>query len=354
MDEGEFDKTEQATPFKLRKAREKGSVARSLDLGFFAALAAATGFLWIGGIGLGATLGRASRETLASAGSLASSPQALGMIVERLAAPMVTPLALFGGALFGIALIFDFFQVGAAFSTAPLKPDFTRINPASGLKRLLSLRMLVEAAKAVLKLAVYAAISWLVISGALNAERLALADGGRLASTLMLQALKLLVFFALAAMVFAALDQLYVRRDFAKRMRMSRRELKREHRDREGEPRLKQKRKQLHTEFAKAMRALRNVPGSDIVISNPSHYSVALKYDARTMTAPTLTARGAGDLARRIRRIAFAYGVAAVIDPPLARALYRLGQVDREIPEALFAGVAAHYRQLGLGRKDAI
>jgi flagellar biosynthetic protein FlhB len=352
MEETDLDKTEEATSFKLRKAREKGAVARSLDLGFFAALAAAIGFLWIGAAGLAMPLGHAVSETLAAAGSVGSSPAAFGTIAQRLAAPVIAPLVLFAGTLFGIALVLEFFQVGPVFSTAPLKPDFSKINPAQGFKRLFSLRMLVEAVKATVKLAVYAAIAWLVISRALTTDRLILSDADSLARTLTTLTLKLLLFFALAALVFAALDQLYVRRDFAKRMRMSRRELKREHRDREGEPRLKQKRKQLHNEFAQAVKALRGVPGSDIIISNPTHYSVALKYDPQTMSAPTVVARGAGEMARRIKRLGFAYGVVNVVDPPLARALYRFGQIDREVPSSLFEGVAGHYRRHGLGRKE--
>ncbi|MFT4025412.1 MAG: EscU/YscU/HrcU family type III secretion system export apparatus switch protein [Novosphingobium sp.] len=352
MDETELDKTEDATPFKLRKAREKGAVARSLDLGFFAALAGAIGFLWIGAAGLAATLGRAASETLVAAGSMQAGPAALGTIAQRLAAPVVTPLLTFAGALFGIALALELFQVGPLFSTTPLKPDFSRINPAKGLKRLFTIRMLVEALKATVKLAVYATVAWLVIGRALTTDRLTLTSGAGLAAALMALTLKLLLFLALAALVFAALDQLYVRRDFAKRMRMSRRELKREHRDREGEPRLKQKRRQLHEQFAQAVKALRGVPGSDIIISNPTHYSVALKYDRRAMAAPTVTARGAGEMARRIKRIGFSYGIVTVTDAPLARALYRAGRIGREIPAELFEGVAGHYRSHGLGRKE--
>jgi flagellar biosynthesis protein FlhB len=352
MSETELDKTEDATPFKLKKAREKGAIARSLDLGFFATLAAAIGFLWIGAAGLAMTLGQVMSETLAAAGSVGSSPAVLGMIALRLTAPMIAPLVMFAGTLFGIALALEFFQVGPVFSTTPLKPDFSKINPAQGLKRLFSLRMLVEAAKASVKLAVYATIAWLVISRALTTDRLILSDVNSLATTLTALTLKLLLFFALAALAFAAFDQLYVRRDFAKRMRMSRREVKREHRDREGEPRLKQKRKQLHNEFAQAVKALRDVPGSDIVISNPTHYSVALKYAADTMSAPTIVARGAGEMARRIKRIGFSHGVVTVVDAPLARAIFRRAGIGQEIPPELFPQVAGHYRRLGIGRQE--
>jgi len=351
MDETELDKTEEATPFKLKRAREKGAIARSMDLGFFATLAAAIGFFWIGGAQLGFSIAHASGEALAAAAVLGSSPQALGAVAARLAAPVIMPLLTFAGALFGISLVLDFLQVGPVFSATPLKPDFSRINPAKGFKRLFSIRMLVEALKATFKLAVYATIAWLVISGMLAENALSLTDAPHLGMVLLAVVLRLLMYFALAALVFAVIDQLYVRRDFAKRMRMSRRELKREHRDREGEPRLKQKRKQLHGEFSKAVRALRDVRGSDIIITNPTHYAVALKYDPRTMEAPRVTACGAGEMARRIKRIGFTYGVLIISDPPLARALYRHGRLASDIPANFFQVVADHYRRNGLGRK---
>lgn len=351
MEEAELDRTEQATPFKLRRAKEKGTVARGLDLGFFAAIAAATCLLWIGGSALARTSAHAFAEVLAAAGAIGASPQAIPALASRLALPLTTPLAVFAGAVFFLALALDFAQVGPVFSTTPLKPDFARINPAKGLKRLLSWRLLVEAAKALIKLAVYATIAWLVIDGMLGVLAAGSGGGLRLASALLDTSLRLLAYFALAALGFALVDQIYVRRDFAKRMRMSRRELKREQRDREGEPRIKQKRKQLHNAFAKAVRALRNVPRSDVVITNPTHYAVALRFDAVRDAAPVIVARGAGELSLRIRRIGLAHGVVTVVDPPLARALYRRGRLDCEIPGDFYRAVADHYRRHGLGRR---
>ena len=350
-EESELDKSEEATPFKLKRAREKGAIARSMDLGFFAALAASIGFFWVGGAKLALAISQTSEETLAAAPALGRSPQALGEVLQRLAAPAIYPLLVFSGALFGIALVLDFIQVGPVFSTAPLKPDFSRINPAKGLKRLFSLKMLIEALKASVKLAVYATIAWLVIRGLLTGKAQALTDTANLGAIMIQQALRLLMFFALAALAFAMIDQILVRRDFAKRMRMSRRDLKREHRDREGDPRLKQKRKQVHSEFAKAVRALRDIRGSDVIITNPQHYAVALRYDPSQMEAPRITARGAGELAQRIKRIGFTYGVVTIAHPVLARALYRHGRLAADIPSSLYEPVADIYRRHNLGKK---
>lgn len=353
MEETELDKTEDATPFKLKRAREKGAVARSMDLGFFAALAAAIGFLWIGGPSFALAVARVSGEALGAAGGLAGNPQALPRVAMRLVDPVIMPLVTFAAALFAIALVLDFLQVGPVFSAQPLKPDFNRINPAKGFKRLFSWRMLIEAAKATLKLAVYVAIASWVIADILASETAALGEAGRLAGLLAAGLLRLLMFFALAAFAFAMLDQFVVRRDFAKRMRMSRRELRREHRDREGEPRQKQKRRQLHGELSQAVRALRDVRGADVIITNPVHYAVALRYDPARADAPVVRALGAGEMARRIKRIGFIYGVRTISDPPLARALHRQGRVGAEIPSSLFQAVADHYRRIGAVQRAA-
>ncbi|WP_088307310.1 EscU/YscU/HrcU family type III secretion system export apparatus switch protein [Novosphingobium sp. B 225] len=353
MDESETDKSEAATPFKLQKARERGATARSMDLGFFAAIAAMIGFLAFGGERLAQAMSRSTREALALAPAISGNPASLGEVATRAAAPLVWPLTVFAGTLFLLALVLDFLQVGPMFSTHPLKPDFSKINPAKGLKRLFSWRMLTEAFKAVLKLAVYSTIAWLVIKGALVGTAAALPGGVELADAMLAGVRRLLMFFALAALGFAMLDQVLVRRQFAKQMRMSRREVKREHRDREGDPRFKQKRRQAHSEFAKAVKALRDVRGSDVIITNPTHYAVALRYDPQTMAAPQVVARGAGEMAARIRRVGFTYGVLALSDPPLARALYRAGRIGGDIPAELYQAVADIYLKHGIGANRA-
>jgi flagellar biosynthetic protein FlhB len=147
-------------------------------------------------------------------------------------------------------------------------------------------------------------------------------------------------------LIFAAIDQILVRRLFLKQMRMSRREVRRELRDREGEPRIKQRRRQLHAQFAKAAESLRGVPGADVVVTNPTHVAVALKYDNATMEAPVVVAKGAHEFAARIRRTAFVHGVLTIEDKPLARALYAACAAGDPIPEAHYGRVAQIYRKL--------
>jgi flagellar biosynthetic protein FlhB len=350
MDNSESDKSEQATPFKLRKAREKGAVARSPDAGFVAAVLGLLAFLWMSGQHLASALAQSARAALNVAPHALASASTLGEISYQVIEPAMWPLGVFAVSLLAIALLLDFIQIGPIFSTTPLKPDLDRINPAKGLKRLFSWRAVTEAMKASLKLAIYAFIAWLVIGFAVRSSILPLAEGASVAGALLSGTRRLLLYFALAAFGFAILDQVLVRRAFAKKMRMSRREVKREFRDREGDPRFKQKRRQVHAEFAKAVKALRAVRGADIVITNPTHIAVALRYDRDSMNAPRVVARGAGEMARRIRRLAFTYRVTIASDPPLARALYRAAPIDAEVPAGLFQKVADLYLRHGLAK----
>lgn len=346
MDATEQDKSEQATPFKLARARRKGSVARGVDLGFLTGLGAFLVYMWVAGPGLGGDLARMSRDAVVTAPSVAGGAPELFSLIAYLAGAIVRPLAFLTFAIFAAVLLFDLVQTGIVFSAEPLKPDFSRLNPAKGLKRIFSKRMLIETAKNVLKFAVYATIAWLVLRHALDDLTVTVGDGGGLASAMFSGMLRLVACFALAALFFAAADQLIVRKEFRKNMRMSRRELRRESRDREGEPRLKQKRKQLHAAFASASQSLRNVKGADVVVTNPTHVAVALRYDAGRMPAPVVVSRGANALAVRIKRIAFLHGVTIVEDRALARLLYRQCAIDAPVPEEAYRDIARIYTAL--------
>jgi len=353
MDNSEQDRSEQATPFKLMRARRKGSVARGLDLGFMVSLAAALGFFWVGGADMGHGIAEISHSALVTGPQLADSNDSTLAFASGLLGALLKPILTFAGIVFLASLLFEVLQTGVVFSSEPLKLDFSRLNPAQGLKRLFTIRLLIETFKNVLKLGVYGLVGWLVVDGALHQEAGASKDAVQLLAAMGHSAFRLLAIFALLALIFATLDQLIVRRDFQKKMRMSRRELKREHREREGEPRLKQKRKQLHGEFVKQSQGLRNIKGADMLIVNPTHVAVALRYDAKKMLAPMAVALGIDRVAQRYKRLALLYGVPLIEDPPLARALLRACRLNDPIPEVCFAGVARHYNRLGAARAAA-
>jgi flagellar biosynthetic protein FlhB len=345
MDEAEQNRSEPPTPFKLMRARQKGSVARGTDLGFLTGLAAFLVYLWIAGPDMGAAVAEASRRVLAAGPGLAEGDGAILSVIGALFSAVLAPLAIFAAALFAVVLLFELLQTGVVFSAEPLKPDFARLNPAQGLKRLFSLRMLMETGKNVLKLAAYSAVGWLLIGGALAAIG-RVTDARSLAAALGRSAFDLLAACLLVALAVAVLDQLIARRDFLRRMRMSRRELRRELRDREGEPRLKQKRKQMHGEFVKLSQSLRSLRGADVLIVNPRHVALALRYDGRRMAAPVVVSIGTDRVAQRLKRLAFLYGIAIVEDPRLARELLKTAALNRPIPEHCYQPVADIYNKL--------
>ncbi len=353
MEDSEQNKSEQATPFKLTKAREKGSVARGTDLSFLTGLAAALAFAWTTGGSFAETVMHGARQTLASASGSSGDPASLGMLIAQAAGGMVAPIGMLIATIFIVVLFFEVLQTGLIFSAAPLKPDFSRLNPANNLKRLVSMRVLLETAKNVVKLTAYATIAYLVISNAYASLVPAVWDGSRLGVAMAQAGGRLLAGFMLAALVFALIDQLIVRRDFGKKMRMSRREVRRESRDREGDPRIKQRRKQLHREFTKSSQSMRNVRGADVLVTNPSHFAVALRYDSAVMDAPRVVSLGANQLALRLKSLAFFYGVTIVEDPPLARALFRSSHLDQEVPAPLYQPVADVYLRLRRTRTGA-
>lgn len=353
MENNEQNKTEEPTPFKLQRARDKGQVARGMDLGFLSVLIAFAGFFLIFGPGYISTLSQIMRDTLSIHLNSHSQPAELFAIMAELLWPIVIPLLYFAGIVVIVVIFFEMLQLrGFVFSAQPLKPDFTKLNPAKGFKRVFSLRMLKETLKNVIKLAVYSTVAYYFIRASIDEFGISMTDGQKLAGVMEITALRLLLIFMAFAFFFVIIDQIIVRREFLKQMRMSRRELTRENKDREGDPRFKQKRKQVHAEFSKQADGMGNVAGADVVITNPQHYAIALKYDAETMGAPLVLAKGRNHFAQAIKRKAYLHSILVIENKPLARALYKDCVVDSEVPEHLFHDVAGVYMGLYQRRQD--
>ena len=345
MSESESDKSEPPTHFKLEQARRKGIVARGMDLGFLTCLCAVLLFVRITGPRFAASLSGTARAALVS-GPQTADAEALFVVIAQLFAPAAEWLALLFGTMFASVLVLELVQTGAVFSGQPLKPDFSRLNPARGIKRLFSLRMLLEACKNLLKFASYVLVATLVIRSAERHDIGSVSDAFGLGRFMAATGGRLLSGFVFVAAIFATLDQLMIHRAFRRNMRMSRRDVRRELRDREGDPRLKQKRKQLHASFVKISQSMRNLPGADVVITNPQHLAIALRYAGPAMPAPQIVSIGANQIARRLKALATAYGIPMVENRPLAQALYRTGKLDGFVPEPQFGPVATIYNEL--------
>ncbi|MDF3836840.1 EscU/YscU/HrcU family type III secretion system export apparatus switch protein [Cupriavidus basilensis] len=346
MAEQEQARSENATPYKLEQARKKGTVVRSQDVGLVVAVLTAGGWLWAKGDAAALAVAMACSKAFAALPTLAGAPAATVEVMFRLVRDIALAVAPMIGVVAAAVLAAGLLQTRFLFAPAALKPDMTRINPMEGFKRLFSMQVLIEATKACLKLVVYGAVLYLCIREIPVVAAQLPADGRSVAGALFRHGLRVIAWFGAAALVFMVLDQVLVRWQFARRMQMSRREVKEEVRHREGDPRIKQRRKHLQLEMLGRARSLRNVRGADVLIANPTHVAVCLQYQPASMAAPKIVTKGTGEFAQRIKRLALVYGVPVVENRQLARELHAQGRLEEEIPAGLYTSVAAVYRRL--------
>lgn len=343
----EQDKSEDPTPFKLKKAREKGQVARGVDLGFVGSLVALAAVATIAGESFAHRLADLMQYSFVAGITGKGDPlEALGVVTATYWGAFQPLLVL--GAVIGVLLIsLEVLQLrGFIFSTHPLKPDFSRLHPARGIKRLLSMRIVKETLKNIVKFTAYSTAALFIGQAAIETWGVRLVDAEWLVRAMENTVSRLLFVFIGLAFIFMIIDQLIVRREFHKQMRMSRREVAREAKDREGEPRFKQKRKEIHNQMREQSVALGKVPGSDMMIVNPEHFAVALRYDPRSMDAPIVRARGRNHFAQLLKRKARLHAVPVISNAPLARALYRDCRNREPIPPQHYRDVALLYRRL--------
>lgn len=339
MDDQELDRNEAATPFKLQKAREQGQTPRSADFVSSVVFLAAMLYLASQGSRTAEAFLHLSRSVLVRAGDRADG--ALGTIVTQLLAGAGTALLPLFIAMVIAAIAGSVCQTGMVFSLEPLHMDFGRLNPAQGLKRLLSLRTLFDAGRACVKLVVLCAIATIALFALLPQFHGigALSPAGFL-HTLVQDVSGIGLKMGAALVVVSLLDMLFTRHEFARNMRMSRREVKDEYRQREGDPRIRGRLRELRQEMLKRSRALKNTRTADVVLTNPTHYAVALRYVHGEMDAPRVVAKGAGHLAAAMREIAARHRVIVVQNPPLARRLFREAALEQAIPTDFHAEVA--------------
>jgi len=343
----EQDRTEQATPFKLEEARKKGMVARSTEVSVAIGLLAAVLCLamfssWM----LRQTL-QLERRTLLQAGQwnfdIPHTVHALALIGERglyVLSPLLAILVL-------AALLGNFLQVGPVFSTEVLKPDFQRLNPAAGLRRIFSGRTLFELIKVLAKLLLFGLVTYLILKGLFarlpHFYRIPVAE---YPGALRHEVLRLLGALAGTAVAIALADLVFSRWEFGRRMRMSRRELREELKRREGDPQIRSRRRAAMRELRKRAAALGRVKDADVLITNPTHYAVALKYRRGKAAAPEVIAKGSGNMAQAMRELAFRHRVRIISAPALARALFREVALGGMIPVQYYEAVGAILRQV--------
>ncbi|HWH82075.1 MAG TPA: EscU/YscU/HrcU family type III secretion system export apparatus switch protein [Burkholderiaceae bacterium] len=340
MAEQEQNRSEPASPFKLREAKKRGSVAKSMDLNSVFVISALLVCLQL-------WAWPAAKQQLALAGLLFQQSSAFGFSPTQAWAWLVTALvetmlllAPFFAAVMLAGALSSLVQHGPVFSVHPIKPDFSRLNPATGFKRLFSRRALFDLVKNLVKLAVFTWVLYLSIVQLLpSLLGLLHADAKTYAARALADVAGLVFKLLLALLAIALLDLLYTRWEYSDKLRMSRRELKDEVKQREGNPKIKARIRELQNELRKKSQAVKNIPKADVLVTNPTHLGVALVYRHGQMAAPVIVAKGVGDMVEKMKAVARRHRVTIVENRRLARALYG-SKLHEAVPEEHYAEVA--------------
>jgi flagellar biosynthetic protein FlhB len=333
-------RTEEPTPRKLEQAREKGDVAKTPELPQLASLAASAAVLAVAGGWICRNLAMELLPFLSHPDSIAIEGRA-GMEVARYALKAALPAVLLVLLSAGVAgAAGHLVQTGLIFAPDKMKPDFSKLSPLQGLKRIFGLDGLIQFVKSILKVIVTAVLAWWVLKPHLgHMAQLAMLDVSAILP-LLADLLRRLVFAVIGLLlVITAGDWFVQKQRFTARMRMSKEELKEEFKNTEGDPHVKARQKQIRVERARR-RMMQAVPKATVVVMNPTHYAVALKYVQGEDDAPLCVAKGLDTIALKIREVAEEHRVPVIEDPPLARALYAAVEIDDTIPPAHYEAVA--------------
>jgi flagellar biosynthesis protein FlhB len=340
----ELDRSEGATPFKLAEARKRGQVAKSVEVISAAGLLVAAMMLISQGEAQFAELMRLCRRLftrLLDGGALPPSGWgSVAMMSDAFASAALLLVPMLGAVLIS-AIVANVSQTGPVFSWHPVKPDWNRLHPVKGLRRVFSMRTLYVALLSVLKLVLLCWVGYVSISAlAPQLGHSAHLSPGALMHSLWHDLPWLGAKMAAALCGIAALDWVMSRREFDKNMRMSRREIKEEFKQHDGDPRVRARIRELRREMMKRAQALRKTAGADVLITNPTHIAVALRYRQGQAEAPTLLCKGSGTVAAAMRAIAARHRIPIVRSPVLARALHAQTAIDAAVPVSLYADVA--------------
>ncbi|QQR69542.1 MAG: flagellar biosynthesis protein FlhB [Alphaproteobacteria bacterium] len=339
-DQDESQKTEAPTSKRLSEAREQGNIPVSREVGSW--------FLLLGGLSITAMLAAPLSKTfIDNMKSLlehvddteVTTSNVGGIMLSALAAPG-WPAALVFLLLLVVAIAGTMIQTGLFYSTQLLAPQWSRLSPLEGMKRLVSIHSVVEMIKGMLKLALVGTVAWMILSPALEHSETMVGLGMvEISHHLKNKVVHLAGSVLLAASLVAIGDLIWQRMEYYRRLRMTKQEVKDEFRQSEGDPVVKSRLRQIRMRRAR-QRMMAQIPKADVVITNPTHVAVALRYAPSEMRAPMVLAKGADLIAKRIRDVAKEHGVPLVENPPLARTLYATVEIDQEIPTQHYRAVA--------------
>ncbi|MBR7778085.1 flagellar biosynthesis protein FlhB [Undibacterium rugosum] len=339
-EESDLERTEPASPKRLEDARKEGDVPRSRELSTCTVLLAAGGALWAMG---GSLVNQLNHSLIAGLSLEREVAFDFNLLVQKISVSLAdvslafAPVAVL---LLVVALSSPLLIGGWLFSAKALQPNFGRMNPISGLGNMVSSRAGVELLKAVLKTILVGSVSWVVVMGQKEAMFSLATESVQTGSAHVGHMLGV-CFMAIVAslVVIAAIDAPYQMWAYAEKLKMTHQEVIQESKEANGNPQIKAKMRQQQREMARR-RMMSEIPTADVVVTNPTHFAVALKYAEGGMRAPQVVAKGADAVAAKIREIAAENKVPLLEAPPLARALYKHTELGDEIPEALYGAVA--------------
>ncbi|MRX26860.1 flagellar biosynthesis protein FlhB [Kangiella sp. HZ709] len=343
----DLDKSEKATPHKLEEARKKGQASKSIEINTILQLLAFSSLI----IALGPKVITQFSDVFKQIFNFSSQfvynienifKWFLHIAFSTIA--IVLPIYLIN---LVIGVVSTMFQTKPIFSTHPLKPDFKKLNPVNGFKKIFSMRTLFELFKALLKIVAVGSIFYIGFSILFPSIQTLMYVSSNTITTQIISILSAIAFLTILFLFpISLIDFLFSKWEFAKKMRMSKRDVKEEHKRREGHPEVRSKRKELHQELVAKTTSLSKVKDSDVIITNPTHFAVALKYDKLKMAAPIVVSKGTGELARKIKELGRANNKTIIRKPPLARLLYKKTAIGSAVSEESFDEIAEIYRWL--------
>lgn len=339
-EESDLEKTEPASERRLEKARESGDIPRSKDFAGAIILLSAGAVVW----SMGGVMMHRLRDVLKSSLSfhrdVVYSPDELFRVIKGLVFDTFATFLPFGILIMVVCVAATIAVGGWIFSPSAFMPKFSKLNPINGLGNMVSQNSLAELLKAIVKALIVGVAAWGVVSGKIP-EFLRMSEISTDASVAGVGKIMWEVYVTIVAalLMIGVADAAYQKWRYAERMKMSRQEVRDEAKEAEGNPEIKAKLRQQQREMARR-RMMAEIPKADVVITNPTHYAVALKYSESGNSAPRVIAKGVDDVAAKIREVASEHKVLMMEAPPLARALHANTELGDEIPEALYSAVA--------------
>ena len=334
------EKTHKPTPRKLSKARKEGNVPKSQDLGSAAVLIAGITTLWILGPAMAEKLRWVFRTVYGSLLNITLTGDTfpgyfkLGVLYfVKLMLPLFLVLVI-------ASIAIHLFASGFILSSKPIKPDLNKLSILKGLKRIFSLKGLVEMLKGIFKLIIVSILVYFTIKAEIP-RFIELMDQNvaAIVSGILFIALKLAMKLALLFLILGILDWKFQKWKYIEDLKMTKQEVKDERKQTEGDPHIRGRIRRIQFKLS-LNRMIKKLPEADVVVTNPVHVAVAIKYDAETMSAPVVIAKGKRKLAEKIKSIAYEHDIPVIEDPYLARTLYRACEIGLEIPYELFQAVA--------------